>query len=187
MDRLEKLEWEMRKLKLSITNIVRYGKVVEVEGRKVRVEFDAGEKSNWLDYKIKAGKVKISAPIHVGERVEIISPLGDTSQGKVGPLGATDDTPAAAGGDDDYSIEIEDVSIVATPDGVTIKKGETEVKLTAADIELTATKIKINGDTIIDGEVTIEGDLIAKGKTYHGGDKFVATTPMLPSPVVFTI
>ena len=84
MDRLEKLEWEVAQLKRITKGFVRYGKVVEVDGKKVRVEFDEGEKSNWLDYKIKSGKVKITASIHVGERVEIISANGDTVKAKLG-------------------------------------------------------------------------------------------------------
>jgi phage baseplate assembly protein V len=62
-----------------VANLIRIGKIAEVEGAQVKVQIGK-VKTNWLPIISMAGDTSIWIPIAVGEQVAVISPCGEMAQ-----------------------------------------------------------------------------------------------------------
>ncbi|GHU21655.1 hypothetical protein FACS189472_14400 [Alphaproteobacteria bacterium] len=65
-----------------VANLIRIGKVFEVNGAQVKVEIGK-VKTNWLPIVSTAGDTSCWIPISVGEQVVVLSPFGEISQSVV--------------------------------------------------------------------------------------------------------
>ncbi|GHU19839.1 hypothetical protein FACS189472_10210 [Alphaproteobacteria bacterium] len=65
-----------------VANLIRIGKVSEVNGAQVKVEIGK-VKTNWLPIVSTAGDTSCWIPISVGEQVVVLSPFGEISQSVV--------------------------------------------------------------------------------------------------------
>jgi phage baseplate assembly protein V len=65
-----------------VANLIRIGKIVEVDGAQVKVEIGK-VKTNWLPIVSTAGDTNCWIPISVGEQVVVLSPFGEISQSVV--------------------------------------------------------------------------------------------------------
>lgn len=177
---LVELQRRISELESRVLNMTRYGKVVEVEGNKVKVEVSEGHITGWLQIERKAGNISISSPVHEGERVVIRSPNGQLEQGTVSPIGSTDDNDSASDEPDNFVIKNGDCSITMMDSEIILKVGDAAISLTAAGITHKGNQIKL------DGRTEITKNLIAKQKSYFGGDELTATIPVPPSSNIFT-
>jgi phage baseplate assembly protein V len=62
-----------------VANLIRIGKVEEVDGAQVKVQIGK-VKTNWLPIVSTAGDTNVWIPITVGEQVAVISPYGEMAQ-----------------------------------------------------------------------------------------------------------
>jgi phage baseplate assembly protein V len=62
-----------------VANLIRIGKIAEVEGAQVKVQIGK-VKTNWLPIVSMAGDTSVWIPITVGEQVAVISPYGEMAQ-----------------------------------------------------------------------------------------------------------
>jgi phage baseplate assembly protein gpV len=62
-----------------VANLIRIGKIVEIEGAQVKVQIGK-VKTNWLPIVSMAGDTSVWIPITVGEAVAVISPYGEMAQ-----------------------------------------------------------------------------------------------------------
>jgi phage baseplate assembly protein V len=62
-----------------VANLIRIGKVAEVDGAQVKVQIGK-VKTNWLPIVSTAGDTSMWIPITVGEQVAVISPYGEMAQ-----------------------------------------------------------------------------------------------------------
>ncbi|MDR0555601.1 MAG: phage baseplate assembly protein V [Holosporaceae bacterium] len=62
-----------------VANLIRIGKIVEVDGAQVKVQIGK-LKTNWLQIISTAGDTGVWIPITVGEQVAVISPYGEMAQ-----------------------------------------------------------------------------------------------------------
>jgi phage baseplate assembly protein gpV len=65
-----------------VANLIRIGKISEVDGAQVKVEIGK-VKTNWLPIISTAGDTSCWIPISVGEQVVVLSPFGELSQSVV--------------------------------------------------------------------------------------------------------
>lgn len=136
-----------------IGDLVRLGRVVEVEGKRARVAVGAIE-TDFIKYAAaRMGRLKVwSAPI-VGEQVLLFTPDGDIERAIIGPSIATADDDAPPGR----------VDLVELEDGGSISYDHDQQLL---KIDLAAggrVEISAPGGVMIKGDVEVEGDLVARG------------------------
>ena len=174
------MQRRLAELENRVLNLTRYGKVVEVEGNKVKVEVSEDHITGWLQIERKAGNISISSPVHEGERVKINSPNGQLEQGTVTPIGSTDNNESASDELDDFVIKNGDCSITMMGSEIILKVGDVQISLTAAGITQKADQIKLDGRT----EVT--KNFITKQNSHFGGVEGVAVIPVPPSSNIFT-
>ena len=174
------LQRRLAELENRVKNMTRYGKVVDVDGNKVKVEVSEDHITGWLQIERKAGNISISSPVHLGERVKIDSPNGQLEQGTVSPIGSTDDNESASDELDDFVIKNGDCSITMMDSEIILKVGDVHISLTAAGITQKADQIKLDGRT----EVT--KNFITKQNSHFGGSEAVALIPVPPSSNIFT-
>lgn len=93
--RFAELEAAIEDLNRRLTNVVREGRVTDVDyaGAVATVDMD-GLPSRQMPWIQRAGDVKDWDPPTVGERVTVVSPTGDPALGMVFPGGWSNDNPA---------------------------------------------------------------------------------------------
>jgi len=111
-----------------LTNVVRPGRVAQVDAQKGLVKLAYAKDENgvdvvspWLRWQERAGGIKTWAPPSVGEQVLMFSPSGDISGHSWALLGGysqANPQPHDKGGE--YKMTIGDTSILVTGDKITI-------------------------------------------------------------------
>lgn len=107
-------DYELGELNRQMANLVRVGKILELDEANARVKVDtAGLTTDWLPWgAARAGKTRQWSPPQVGEQVIIASPYGDMGQAMVIGSLYQDDSPAPAASKDQETI--------VYPDGATV-------------------------------------------------------------------
>lgn len=155
VDRLRQIEAIIEDHGRRISNIVREGKVVETfpdEGL-VRVEID-GMRSNKIPWATRAGKIRVWQPPAKDERVLLLSPTGETSQGLVIPGGYSDQNPENHDKDDEVVLTIGDIKI--------------HVKDAEIVIDAAGTKWTLNQEGFVQngGKIEHDGHLVDKSHVH---------------------
>lgn len=149
------LEFERRiqNLERRIENMVRIGKVSEVDPAKGLVKYQDGEfLSDWQPWVQRAGTIKDWTPPSVGEQVLAIAPSGQPEQAWVQYGGFSDANPQPHNKGDEHVIStIGSMRIEATGSQVTITVGGSVITIKDGEITLKATKIVTDGDTYLGG------------------------------------
>jgi phage baseplate assembly protein V len=164
----------------AIGELVRFGRVAEVEGGRVVIE--TGEirtdKIHWLER--RAGETRTYSPHSVGEQVVLICPGGDIEGAfAIGGL-ACDDFPLPGEGKREL-IKFADGAELAydpeghalevkLPDGATVlvdASGGVEINVTGAAVKIYG-DVEIHGDARVFGTLTAETDVVGGGKSLKG-------------------
>lgn len=139
-------------------NIIRIGKVAEIDQNKVRVQI--GEvKTGWIPIISTAGKTSMWTPISVGELVPVFAPYGeyaqafalrslnyDTFKAPENTDAATFDTdaPVQISGQKECEVSFvngikitnQDAMIELSKDGITISNGDASINISSSGISL---------------------------------------------------
>ena len=106
--------YELGELNRQVSNLVRFGKVVELDEANARVKVStAGLTTTWLPWAAsRAGKTRKWSPPQVGEQVILASPYGDMTQAVIIGSVYQDDSPAPAASKDQETVIYPDGSQV---------------------------------------------------------------------------
>lgn len=152
-------DYDLGELQRQMANLVRIGKVVELDAATARVKVQAaGLTTAWLPWGAgRAGKTRQWSPPQVGEQVIIASPYGDLGQAVVIGSLFQDDSPAPAASADQETIVYPDGATqdynsasstftLQVPAGGAIRLavGGSILEITSAGIRLSAPRIDLN-------------------------------------------
>jgi hypothetical protein len=141
----ERLIFRLAELERRIRNVVRYGRVAEVDAAKGRVkvideEAGGGDgksiTTDWLPWAEIGGAFKTWTPPSVGQQVAVISPSGNLGQGLVLPNAFSDQFPPPSDQGDEHVMTV----------------GETRITVKGNEIRFSSPKIVFEGDTHLGGE-----------------------------------
>lgn len=142
-------------------NVVRDGKVIEVDAAKGLVKVDLGDADNplptpWIKWSERAGARKTWNPPSVGEVMTVLSPDGEIStRSRAMPGGFAGGNGAPSSNGDAMAGSLGDVSWVITGSSATVTIGGCTATLTASGLEVAGGAITITG-----------GDLAASGGAF---------------------
>jgi phage baseplate assembly protein gpV len=141
----ERLIFRLAELERRVRNIVRYGRVAEVDAAKGRVkvideELGGGEgksiTTDWLPWAEIGGAFKTWTPPSVGQQVAVISPSGNLGQGLVLPNAFSEQFPPPSDKGDEHVMTV----------------GETRITVKGDEVRFSSPKIVFEGDTHLGGE-----------------------------------
>jgi phage baseplate assembly protein V len=173
---------ELTDLQQRLANLVRVGRVhsVDLTGARLRVSFgkDGANVSGWVPWMTsRAGATREWNPPAVGEQVVLMNPSGQDNSGFALP-GGIYRTDAPANGTEAGKVVLdlpESGAWIIRVGDVVIEAADGSAKITVGgkSVEVTPSKILINGDVEVTGKINTTGDVIAGSislQTHkHGG------------------
>lgn len=153
---IARMQREIAELGRKQANMVRSGKVLEVDPVLQRVKIDLGDEGNpmpspWIRWSERAGARKTWNPPSAGELMTVMSPSGEISGKSLAVHGGfTDDNPAPSGDGDAFVFTLGELTLTATGGGATLTVGGVTYALTAAGFEQTGGSVNHNGKDIGD-------------------------------------
>jgi len=173
---------ELTDLQQRLANLMRVGRVhsVDLTGARLRVAFgkDGANVSGWVPWMTsRAGATREWNPPAVGEQVVLMSPSGQDNSGFALP-GGIYRTDAPANGTEAGKVVLdlpESGAWIIRVGDVVIEAADGSAKITVGgkSVEVTPSKILINGDVEVTGKINTTGDVIAGSislQTHkHGG------------------
>ncbi|MBI1495401.1 phage baseplate assembly protein V [Halocynthiibacter styelae] len=153
---LATMQRQIAELQRKNSNIVRAGRVVEVDPANQRVIVDIGDEANplltpWIRWPERGGARKTWNPPAVGEEMTVFSPSGEiSSRSRAFPGGFTDENPAPSGDGEAAVFTFGDVTITAIAGGVNATVGGVSLDLTGAGLAITGGRVTHNGTDIGD-------------------------------------
>lgn len=184
--RFRELEAQIERLKRQIGNVVREGRVTEVDFERglAEVQMD-GLASRMIPFVQRAGSgVKDWDPPSAGERVVVLSPTGDPAKGLVMPGGWSDDNPAPDNRGGNRTIVVENDATIRAGGTITLEAGE-EVRILVGEtlIRLHEGGIEIAGEQIPITGARVEHNGLDIGATHKHRDVMPGTQPTgIPLP-----
>lgn len=155
-------EMILGELQRLLANLIRIGKVVELDesGPKVRVQI--GElKSNWLQCgALRAGDTRQTWMPSVGEQVVVLAPFGDTAQGIVafslnqnahGPVSSSRHIHAAEFPDGtrlEYNSQSNTYTMTVSGDAKVIVNCKEATVNAASNVKLNTPELKVSGNVL---------------------------------------
>ncbi|WP_299152016.1 phage baseplate assembly protein V [uncultured Tateyamaria sp.] len=156
------LQRQIVELERRQANVMRSGKVVDVDPATQRVKVELGDADNplvspWIRWSDTGGAAKTWNPPTVGALMTVMSPMGDLDEKSLAISGGYTDTNPAPSADGDAT--------VFTLGGLTItlKGASAVVVLGGVTVELTGSGITVTG-----GDITHDGKDVGATHT-HGG------------------
>jgi phage baseplate assembly protein V len=153
---------DLSELVRTIPNLIRTGKIAEINADKVRVRLSPSLLTTWLQWiALRAGDVIDWCPPSVGEQVIVFSPNGDLTQGKVLAGLFSADSPAPQ-----TSLKIRSIHY---PDGAVVLYDFGKHSLSAILPAGSSALVKADAvtadapQTTCTGDVTIKGNLVVEG------------------------
>ncbi|MBP1314390.1 phage baseplate assembly protein V [Herbaspirillum sp. 1130] len=153
---------DLSELVRTIPNLIRTGKIAEINADKVRVRLSPSLLTTWLQWiALRAGDVIDWCPPSVGEQVIVFSPNGDLTQGKVLAGLFSADSPAPQ-----TSLNIRSIHY---PDGAVVLYDFSKHSLSAILPAGSSALVKADAvtadaqQTTCTGNVTIKGNLVVEG------------------------
>lgn len=170
-------DYELGELNRQMANLVRVGKIVELDEANARVKVStAGLTTDWLPWgAARAGKTRQWSPPQVDEQVIIASPYGDMGQAVVIGSLYQDDSPAPAASKDQETTVYPDGSTVdynSATNTLTVTVAETgnvviNCKVATVNAETSVTMntplTHCTGDLVVDGALTYSGGMVGSG------------------------
>lgn len=157
----EQLIFRLTEAERRIRNMVRYGRVAEIDPANARVKVideDGGDHrltTTWLPWAEVGGNVRTWHPPAVGQQVVMFSPSGNLGQAIVFPAAFSDQYTQPSSQGDEQIITI----------------GSTTLKLKGDEARLSSPKIVLEGEVHLGGE---GGELVhRKGDKDSAGDEAV--------------
>jgi len=153
---------DLSELVRTIPNLIRTGKIAEINADKVRVRLSPSLLTTWLQWiALRAGDVIDWCPPSVGEQVIVFSPNGDLTQGKVlaGLFSAESSAPQT-------SLKVRSIHY---PDGAVVLYDFGKHSLSAVLPGGSSALVKADAvtadaaQTTCTGDVTIKGNLVVEG------------------------
>ncbi|BEV17394.1 phage baseplate assembly protein V [Herbaspirillum sp. DW155] len=153
---------DLSELVRTIPNLIRTGKIAEINADKVRVRLSPTLLTTWLQWiALRAGDVIDWCPPSIGEQVIVFSPNGDLTQGKVLAGLFSADSPAPQ-----TSLKIRSIHY---PDGAVVLYDFGKHSLSAILPAGSSALVKADAvtadapQTTCTGNVTIKGNLVVEG------------------------
>lgn len=159
---IAEMQRQIAELNRRQANMMRSGKVLEVDAANQRVKVDIGDEGNpmpspWIRWSERAGARKTWNPPSVGELMTVISPSGEISAKSLAIHGGfTDDNPAPSADGDATVYTLGALTVTITGTGILASIGGVTVDLTGA------------GLATLGGDITHDGKNIGATHT-HGG------------------
>lgn len=179
------MSFEFSELQRMLANVVRVGRIIELDEAAARVKVTTGGLTTaWLPWgAARAGTTRSTSMPSVGEQVVLFSPFGDTAQAVVGFSLYQDDHPAASTSKDQDATIYPDGSVVEYDSAsntltVTVAAAGNVVincKVAAVNAETSATITTATATVAASGSVTLDtpqttctGDLTVTGALTFG-------------------
>lgn len=159
------MSFEITEISRKLSNIIRIGKIIEVDYEKAQVRVKVGTlTTNWLDFiSSRAAFDTTWDPPEINEQVVILSPDGDLSQGIVLPSLYQDAFPRVS--------TVNTEKIIKFKDGSILKYDSAAKQLTALLTAGGKAHITASGGLTIIGDVTITGNIAVSGTISSTGDQ----------------
>lgn len=169
--------YELSELGRQMANLVRVGKVVELDEANARVKVStAGLTTDWLPWGAgRAGKTRQWSPPQVGEQVILASPYGDLGQAAVIGSMFSDDNPAPAtsknqettvfpdGSTVDYNSATNTLTLTVSGAGNVVVNCQVATVKAATSVTLDTPLTHCTGAVTVDGVLTYKGGLVGSG------------------------
>ena len=153
---------DLSELVRTIPNLIRTGKIAEINANKVRVRLSPTLLTTWLQWiALRAGDVIEWCPPSIGEQVIVFSPNGDLTQGKALAGLFSVESPAPQ-----TSLKIRSIHY---PDGAVVLYDFGQHSLSAILPAGSSALVKADAvtadapQTTCTGDVTIKGNLVVEG------------------------
>lgn len=138
VDRLERLERIQSRQDTRLNNIMREGKVVEVDHKNGLAIVDAhGVRTKPIPWLQQAGDIVEWNPPAVGQRVVVMSPDGEIGRGFIMPGGFTDQVPAPHDKGAERRTKIGNCVLTQSENGLSLTVGGTTFDFTADGFDQT--------------------------------------------------
>ncbi|KPN64255.1 phage baseplate assembly protein V [Aliiroseovarius crassostreae] len=137
-------------------NVVRSGKVIEVDAANQRVKVDLGDNGSsfstpWIPWTERAGARKTWNPPSVGELMTVLSPGGEINGNSLAVHGGfTDENAPPSANGDALAFSLGDVAVEVIGGGVTLTVGGVTLSITGAGLAINGGKVAHNGTDIGD-------------------------------------
>ncbi|MGC4243216.1 MAG: phage baseplate assembly protein V [Herbaspirillum sp.] len=153
---------DLSELVRTIPNLIRTGKIAEINADKVRVRLSPSLLTTWLQWiALRAGDVIDWCPPSSGEQVIVFSPNGDLTQGKVLAGLFSAESPAPQTSLNIRSIHYPDGAVVLYDFG---KHSLSAILPTGSSALVKADEVTADApQTTCTGDVTIKGNLVVEG------------------------
>ncbi len=167
---------DLSELVRTIPNLIRTGKIAEINADKVRVRLSPSLLTTWLQWiALRAGDVIDWCPPSIGEQVIVFSPNGDLTQGKVLAGLFSADSPAPQSSLKIRSIHYPDGAVVlydfAKHTLSAILPAGSSALVKADAVTADAQQTTCTGDVTIKGNLVVEGfSALNNGAKVQGGD-----------------
>lgn len=171
-------DFMLGELQRMLANMVRIGKVTELDEQNARVKVAmAGLSSAWLRWSAsRAGTTRTTSMLSVGEQVLVLSPYGDTAQGVIIGSLYQNSHPAASSDKNKHATEYPDGTRIEYDDETNIYTmtvaGSAKVVVNCKEATVNAeTSVTLNTpDTFCTGKLTVDGLITGKtGANFTGG------------------
>lgn len=171
------MSFALAELERILANLIRYGKITEIDYSTKRVRVSVGElKTDWIPWKERrAGSIKTWSPPSKGEQVIILSPFGDMAQATIltGINSDSNDAPFSSGTVEGikfsdgtqatYDTSNKTLSIILA-EGGKVSTNATEVTVTASSkVTIDTPSAAFTGNLQVDGDFNSDGELTNKG------------------------
>ncbi|UWE15117.1 phage baseplate assembly protein V [Herbaspirillum huttiense] len=167
---------DLSELVRTIPNLIRTGKIAEINADKVRVRLSPSLLTTWLQWiALRAGDVIDWCPPSIGEQVIVFSPNGDLTQGKVLAGLFSAESPAPQTTLKIRSIHYPDGAVVFYDFGKhslsAILPAGSSALVKADAVTADAPQTTCTGDVTIKGNLVVEGfSALNNGAKVQGGD-----------------
>lgn len=167
---------DLSELVRTIPNLIRTGKIAEINADKVRVRLSPSLLTTWLQWiALRAGDVIDWCPPSSGEQVIVFSPNGDLTQGKVLAGLFSAESPAPQTSLNIRSIHYPDGAVVLYDFGKhslsAILPAGSSALVKADEVTADAPQTTCTGDVTIKGNLVVEGfSALNNGAKVLGGD-----------------
>lgn len=168
---IARMQGQIAELQRRQNNVVRYGRVIDVDPSKGLVKLDIGDDGSsletaWVKWAERAGARKTWNPPSVGEVMTLMSPAGEISENSIAMQGGfTDENPPPSSDGDAQAFTLGPLSITVKGSGVTLQLGGITLEIGAAGIAITGGEITHDGTDI---GVTHKHDGITPGPAETG-------------------
>lgn len=155
IEAVSQLTMRIGALEARADNMIRHGKVTDVDTKKQLARIEIGErdgtplKSAWVPYAQIAGDYKSHRPPTKGQQMTLFAPNGEVRQAVLLPFTWSDQNKSPSDKEDEHVTTFGKLKIIEKKDSIVLSVGDTEFEITTDSINLTAGKIRTIGKTVL--------------------------------------